>query len=50
MRLTTLQRKEEAHKDNIWAAKWVPKPPGAAADADLKLLTGSCDETCNLWR
>lgn len=40
MRLTTLQREQNAHDDNIWAVKWTSRGG---------LLTGSVDECCKLW-
>ena len=48
MRLNLLERKENAHKDSIWAAKWVTEP--GAQGEDVKLITGSVDETCKAWR
>ena len=40
MRLTTLQREQNAHEDNIWAVGWTSKDG---------LLTGSVDESCKQW-
>ena len=48
MRLNLLERKENAHKDSIWAAKWVTEP--GAQGEDVKLITGSVDESCKAWR
>jgi WD repeat-containing protein 61 len=42
MRLSLLQRQENAHDDSVWAAAWSP--------TDNTLVTGSVDESVKLWR
>mmetsp|Transcript_32157 Transcript_32157/g.69370 ORF Transcript_32157/g.69370 Transcript_32157/m.69370 type:complete len:328 (+) Transcript_32157:125-1108(+) len=49
MRLTTLHQQQDAHGDNVWACKWVPGGEGEDG-GHCRLLTGSVDETCKLWR
>ena len=41
MRLSLLQRKENAHEDSVWAAAWAP--------GSNTLVTGSVDESVKLW-
>ena len=56
MRLTALKRQDDAHGDDIWACKWVEDktqttgaPASGGGGGGLRMLTGSCDETFNLW-
>jgi WD40 repeat protein len=41
MRITTLDKKADAHEEGIWSAVWVPN--------SHRLLTGSVDETIKVW-
>ena len=42
MRLSLLQRQEQAHEDSVWAVAWSP--------ASNTLVTGSVDESVKLWQ
>jgi hypothetical protein len=42
MRLSLLQRLEDAHDDSVWAAAWAPN--------SNTLVTGSVDESVKLWQ
>ena len=41
MRLSLLQKLENAHDDSVWTAAWAP---------DGTLVTGSVDESAKVWR
>ena len=42
MRLSLLQRAENAHDDSVWACAWAP--------SSNVLVTGSVDESAKLWQ
>lgn len=41
MRLSLLQKLDEAHEDSVWTVTWIP--------GSKKLVTGSVDETAKVW-
>ncbi len=41
MRLSLIQKIDQAHEDSVWTVSWVP---GTAL-----LVTGSVDETAKVW-
>ena len=41
MRLSLLQKLDNAHEDSVWAASWAP--------GSNRLVTGSVDETVKVW-
>ena len=42
MRLSLLQKLENAHDDSVWTVAWAP--------ASNTLITGSVDESVKLWQ
>ena len=42
MRLSLLQKQDQAHEDSVWAAAWAP--------GSNTLVTGSVDESVKLWQ